>query len=680
MTNPDHTAPADILRASGGRLLDSFGREIILRGVNLGGSSKLPFSVTDAPLPANKSKSASEQGAENFHHPTSTADPLSFTDHQNLSFTGRPFPLSQADEHFGRLAEWGMNHVRLVVTWEAIEHAGPGLYDEEYIDYIRAVCEKAADHRILIWIDPHQDVWSRFTGGDGAPGWTIESAGMDIGKIPAVGAGLLHHYEGDEYPAMSWPTNYNRLGAATMFTLFFAGEVFAPQRTIDGENIGTMLRRSYIGSMRRLARALKGLPNLIGFGSMNEPGFGYIGFQDLSSLKDYFYTSGMSPTPFQSMVAASGRTVYVPYTKTSVKKHRLKEMIPINLDQLRLWRDDVECLWKEAGVWKERIGAAKGSNVGPQLLQPDYFSKLGNRSVDFSEDFLKPFINDFIAEIRKELPQAVLFLEGFPGHNPPHWSGADADNAVNACHWYDDATLFTKRYRRFFAVDAEAGRYAFGRGARKKLHLSQIERKRAAGRSSGLPTLIGEFGVPFNLQNGKSYRTGNFSKQEAALDEYYNYFDSFGLGASLWNYTADNTNRHGDRWNLEDLSVFSQDQKGGRGTAGFVRPYPARIAGNLISFRYNRKNAVFALRFTADLSMLKQEVPTEIVVPPLCYPKGFTVEITALKSSAAFEADASTRPGRVLIRPAQEERAAAEGFQTPFEVLVKLLPAKAAAS
>ena len=47
----------------------------------------------------------------------------------------RPFPLAEADEHFGRLASWGLTFVRLLVTWEAVEHAGPGIYDEDYLTY-----------------------------------------------------------------------------------------------------------------------------------------------------------------------------------------------------------------------------------------------------------------------------------------------------------------------------------------------------------------------------------------------------------------------------------------------------------------------------------------------------------------------------------------------------------------
>ncbi|CAG8837900.1 16923_t:CDS:2, partial [Racocetra persica] len=59
-----------------------------------------------------------------------------FFDHRNVSFVGRPFPLEEVHEHFSRLRTWGLTFVRLLVTWEALEHAGPGIYDEEFIDYL----------------------------------------------------------------------------------------------------------------------------------------------------------------------------------------------------------------------------------------------------------------------------------------------------------------------------------------------------------------------------------------------------------------------------------------------------------------------------------------------------------------------------------------------------------------
>ena len=122
----------------------------MLRGVNLGGSSKVPYTPNGATHLREK-----------------------FFDHRHVSFIGRPFPLEEADEHFGRLRTWGLTFLRFLVTWEAIEHAGPGIYDLDYLDYLHAIIQKAAEHGLTVFIDPHQDVWSRFSGGDGAPGWTL---------------------------------------------------------------------------------------------------------------------------------------------------------------------------------------------------------------------------------------------------------------------------------------------------------------------------------------------------------------------------------------------------------------------------------------------------------------------------------------------------------------------------
>src|SRR5205823_12465881 len=189
---------------------------------NLGGSSKVP---------------ATPDGA--------TYRREGFFDHRELSFVGRPFPLDEADEHFARLQAWGFTFVRFLVTWEAIEHAGPGIYDQEYLDYIYAIVKRAGDYGIQILIDPHQDVWSRFSGGDGAPGWTFEAVGLDITTFQEAGAALVHQLYGDPFPHMMWPTNGAKLATATMFTLFFGGNDFAPLLRVDGESVQDYLQRHY---------------------------------------------------------------------------------------------------------------------------------------------------------------------------------------------------------------------------------------------------------------------------------------------------------------------------------------------------------------------------------------------------------------------------------------------------
>jgi hypothetical protein len=141
---------------------DEHGRILLLRGVNLGGSSKVPFKPDGATY-----------RREGFFH------------HRDISFIGRPFPLEQAEKHFTRLRSWGLTFLRFLITWEAIEHAGPGIYDEAYLDYVAQVVEKAGGYGFTLFIDLHQDVWSRFSGGDGAPAWTFEAAGSPWRSLPA---------------------------------------------------------------------------------------------------------------------------------------------------------------------------------------------------------------------------------------------------------------------------------------------------------------------------------------------------------------------------------------------------------------------------------------------------------------------------------------------------------------
>ena len=225
------------------RLVDEHGRTLILRGVNLGGSSKIP---------------AVPNGATHL--------PDGLGGHRQVSFVGRPFPLDEADEHFGRLSSWGFTFLRFLVTWEAIEHEGPGIYDDGYLGYVRAVVERAQGHGISLFIDPHQDMWSRFSGGDGAPGWTLEEAGFDLSRLDAAGAAITHQRHGDPLTPMIWVTNGGKLAAATMFTLFFGGNDFAPRTTVKGQPIQDFLQGRYIAAMTRLAERLRGIPNVAGYG------------------------------------------------------------------------------------------------------------------------------------------------------------------------------------------------------------------------------------------------------------------------------------------------------------------------------------------------------------------------------------------------------------------------------
>ncbi|MFZ5917983.1 MAG: cellulase family glycosylhydrolase [Chloroflexota bacterium] len=594
-----------MIRIDGDWFKDEYGRTLILRGVNLGGSSKVPFQP---------------DGATHIRQ--------GFFDHRQVSFVGRPFPLAQADEHFARLRAWGFTCLRFLVTWEAIEHAGPGSYDQAYLDYLTQVVAKAGDHGIDLIIDPHQDVWSRFSGGDGAPGWTFEAVGLDMTRFSETGAATVHAVHGDPFPRMIWPTNATKLAAATLFTLFFAGDDLAPHTRMAGEPVQGYLQRHYLNAMKQVAARLKGLPNVIGYDTMNEPLSGYIGWPDLRA-EGGLLKKGLNPSPFQAMLLGAGYPQELAVYDRRISGVKAIGRRVVNPGRVRAWLDGADCIWKQNGVWDV---AANGE---PRLLRPDYFARAGGRAVDFNRDYYRPFANRYAAEIRAIHPGALIFVETAPLQPAPCWSPGDAPDIVYAPHWYDGFVLYMKDFNPFLGVDMHAGRLVVGPRRIRRSFAAQLARYKrdAAGRLGGVPTLIGEFGIAFDLKDKRAYRTGNFSAQIKALDRSFRAIEDNLLSGALWNYTADNTNRRGDGWNGEDLSIWSRDQQtdaadihsGGRALPAVVRPYPRKVAGEPLRLSFDLKRRVFAFEFRHDPAVA---VPTEIFVPNYQYPQGYRVEIS----------------------------------------------------
>lgn len=127
------------LRIDGQIFRDPHNREITLRGINVAGDAKYP-KTPDVPSFVSDH----------------------FFEGDTVSFVGRPFSLDDAHKHFARLRGWGYNTIRYIFTWEAIEHAGPGTYDDEWISFTIEVLRVAKKYGFYIFLDPHQDVVCSF--------------------------------------------------------------------------------------------------------------------------------------------------------------------------------------------------------------------------------------------------------------------------------------------------------------------------------------------------------------------------------------------------------------------------------------------------------------------------------------------------------------------------------------
>jgi hypothetical protein len=176
-------------------------------------------------------------------------------------------------------------------------------------------------------------------------------------------------------------------------------------------------------------------------------------------------------------------------------------------------------------------------------------------------------------------------------------------------------TVFLRRFIPWVQLDQENGKLILGR---KKADAFYAERLLAAKdwtrqHMGNMPCLLGEFGLPFDMNGRKAFKSGDYRAHEQAFTRYYDAIDRALLHSTVWNYTADNTHADGDHWNAEDFSIFGEGEA--RAAKGWLRPYPMATAGIPLEITWNRKRLKFCYRFRANPAIT---APT-IIFAPACY-------------------------------------------------------------
>lgn len=124
----------------------------------------------------------------------------------------------------------------------------------------------------------HQDVWSRYSGGSGAPLWTLHAVGFDVLNpqvMEETGVAWLKGVRGGGHTEDErgvWPCGYQKLAASTMAACFWAGDTFTPRLKVkgevgDGEDVPVQkfLQETFLGAWEVLAKTVGDLEAVIGF-------------------------------------------------------------------------------------------------------------------------------------------------------------------------------------------------------------------------------------------------------------------------------------------------------------------------------------------------------------------------------------------------------------------------------
>lgn len=360
-----------------GAFIDDRGRTRILRGCTISGDAKIPVTPDGR---THLKESLSETKA--------------------VSFTGRPFPLEEADAHFLRLQSCGFTLLRWIITWEAVEHDGPEEYDENYLAYLRDLLKKAEEYGFYVILDPCMNTFSRWTGGCGAPAWVLEKVGMDLSRLDAAGAAYTHTaYLADPNKAevYDWRANYKLYACRTLFTLFYGGHTYAPGMMIDGDPVQDYLQEHFINAMNHTARRLKDCDAIIGFSLPSNTSAGYIGLADVQEQ----ITSPCSD----------------------------------------IWLDGFSCPWKAAVT-----------------QNPSFFTTTrSGEPVQFFKDFLRPFQESFIETLQKKHKHYLFPVDDTVDTNDCDYTRDDSDLRE---HVVQKFSLYEPSARKFTIEEAFASRKA----------------------------------------------------------------------------------------------------------------------------------------------------------------------------------------------------------------------------
>jgi hypothetical protein len=490
----------------------------------------------------------------------------------------------------------------------------------------------------------------------------LEIPGVDINNLSRED---IIKQTTDMLPFTNWGLNAGlSLDVQRAWAALFAGKDVFPDLKVKNKDIQEYLQSAYERMWGEVAKAVKDMPNVIGYDIMNEPsGF----FLFMTIIAAYFQTGSKEGIINLIDTIFADRKFAEDLVDILIGIGLLPDVTPETREQeMKLW-----------GFDKANLLAILGLNYG------------------FDRNYIMPFHERMGRAILQNDPNAIIFVEptissienlllfitgggeGETVFNVPY-SRPELPQVVYAPHWYPDIYPFPGFNMPYRVFKVEEKR------RKKKEYLTSILTHISSARKNmgNIPVVLGEYGTYFTLSSkpasdigsGESIwkkavenaRSENYIIPKYIINDEYEALEDIGIGRIIWCWSWENDDWRGEGWNAENFSIVERREPEEcktvskkarscdddpyivrlndgaylvpRGYEAYARPHPNFLAGKLESLQFFSELHYFdpekgipnpVGEFTLELESKETDEPTEIFIPYyIYYPDGFFVWVS----------------------------------------------------
>merc|ERR1712215_384721 len=488
-----------------------------------------------------------------------------------------------------QMSEWGFNVVRLGSMWSGVEPE-EGVVNETYIGVLKDIVQGLASQGIYTYLDMHQDVLTATAGYAGVPTW------------------LAAKFSPADHP-YPWPM-YNTSGYSTWACGYFTQEI-----SNNFQQLYKQHREEFANFWREVALRFKDDPAILAYELMNEPWTGDL-YQDASlilpgnagfELLEPFFNAASEairsvddetiifwePVTYAYFINTQPNIILDGVLDAFLKTHNFTEFLPILKQVCGEMADDIGELEKfnfEKGVSKFLISLGEAT-----------FHRFNN-------------IDD-----KAGRPSTLG-----PGFTAPPGGPEYLNRTAMSWHYYCWALGYSSD-QEFDPVLKAVCDDLLG----PMVFTTVDARAKELGGSATMLTEFGECAPSYDHPDYQGSIVCNFVLGLA--DEHFqswSYWDS-ASGGVLWDKNGEPI--------MDVVKVFA-------------RPYPSATAGIPVSLYFDPESRKLAYDFVPDINITE---PTEIMVPEVLYPEGFSVEVS---ENLKWEQDEFIKY-KILVRATEENDA-----------------------